>query len=112
MNIITANGVDYKMLAKKALFHLRNVSFSRNSFTPDVNARIWGAHQPRIKLRTEEVEQMHQKAVEFLKLYDTLAVNPDQEERMNCRDRGLEHNYSRVNGEWICDNCGKLESED
>lgn len=65
--------IDWKKVAEEALYHLRCVSGSRNSFTADANSRLWDAHNRLKSLRTPEVEEMHQKAVEFLKCYDHLA---------------------------------------
>ena len=60
--------MDYEQLYKQALYHLRAVSGSRNSFAPELTEVILAAEVPRF--RTESVEEMHQAAVQFLKVND------------------------------------------
>jgi hypothetical protein len=60
--------MNYEQLYKEALFHLRCVSGSRNSFTPEVTEAILDAAVPN--LRSVRVEEMHQAAAQFLRVHD------------------------------------------
>jgi hypothetical protein len=61
---------DYKELFEKAIYHLRVLSGSRNSFSVEARERLLDPKLPSINFRTPEVEQMHGEAREFLKQYD------------------------------------------
>lgn len=62
---IDKSNVDYESLYRRAMQHLKEVSGSRNSFTPEVNRLIYKASRS-IDLRTPGVEAMHHEAVDFL----------------------------------------------
>jgi hypothetical protein len=55
-----------------ALYHLRAVSGSRNSFSLEVIERLFGRKNLIKNLRTDHVEKMHREAVEFLHKYEHL----------------------------------------
>jgi len=59
---------NYEKLFKEAFKHLCAVSASRNSFTREVNSRLFmGSESEPIKaLRSPAVEKMHWEAVEFI----------------------------------------------
>lgn len=61
---------DYEKLFKEALYHLRAVSGSRNSFTTEMRERMFDPNLPPVPLRLPEVEKMHQEANDFLKIHD------------------------------------------
>lgn len=71
---------DYKKLYEQTLFHLRCVSGSRNSFTPEANKLLFSPESLRLhltedevknfRLRTREVDKMHMDAVEWLRIHD------------------------------------------
>lgn len=65
-----ATAPDYKQLFEQAVFHLRCVSGSRNSFTPEMRDRMFNPELPSVPLRSLEVERMHKEAYEFLKRHD------------------------------------------
>ena len=56
---------DYKALFKQAIFHLRCVSGSRNSFTPEAVEVLRG-----VPLRDPAVSAMQRDAAEFLQQHD------------------------------------------
>jgi hypothetical protein len=60
---------NYKQLFEDCLFHLRCVSGSRNSFTPEVRDRLQDL-PAGTSFRSAEVEDMHQRAVKFLHKHD------------------------------------------
>jgi len=62
--------VDYKELFEQAIFHLRCVSGSRNSFAAEVTDRLYMGEKPIGNLRTDGVEKMHREAVNFLRQHD------------------------------------------
>lgn len=65
------NKQDYEKLFKQAVYHLRCVSGSRNSFAPEVRGAL---NKNGITLyRTEFVEGLHREAYEFLKVNDQYA---------------------------------------
>jgi hypothetical protein len=63
---------NYKRLFEDAMYHLRIVSGSRNSFTSDATDRLYDLDQPRINLRTPAVEEMHRQAHDFIKAHEHL----------------------------------------
>jgi hypothetical protein len=63
---------DYKKLFEDAMYHLRVLSGSRNSFTSDATDRLFDLDQPRIELRTPEVEKMHREAHQWLTQHEHL----------------------------------------
>jgi hypothetical protein len=65
-----SNKPDYEKLFKQAIFHLRVVSGSRNSFTTEMRDRMFDPKLPRVPLRSPEVERMQHEAYEFLKEHD------------------------------------------
>lgn len=60
---------NYEILFQEAIYHLRALYGSRNSFTPEVND-IHMSREKGIDLRTPEVASMHSKAGDFLRKYD------------------------------------------
>jgi hypothetical protein len=60
---------NYKELYEQALFHLRCVSGSRNSFTPEASSALCALPEGAL-WRQPQVEEMHQAAVTFLRKYD------------------------------------------
>ena len=62
--------IDYKDLFEQAIFHLRCVSGSRNSFTEEMRERMFNPPQAGLKIRSDAVEDMHVAAYLFLKQYD------------------------------------------
>lgn len=60
---------ELECLAVSAMFHLRCVSSSRNSFHPDYQDAVHRAGI-RAPLRDGAVEAMHQRAVAFLSIED------------------------------------------
>lgn len=63
---------DYKKLFEDAVYHLRAVSGSRNSFTSDATDRLYNLDQPGISLRTPQVEAMQREAASWLKQHEYL----------------------------------------
>src|SRR5438874_216914 len=61
---------DYKSLFEQAIFHLRCVSGSRNSFSMEMRERMFDPSLPTLELRSKGVEKLHQEAFLFLNQYD------------------------------------------
>lgn len=58
----------YKNLFEQAIYHLRCVSGSRNSFTQEMSTKM---HSGRpVALRTPGVDALHRNATDFLALHD------------------------------------------
>lgn len=72
---------DYKKLFAQAMLHLRVVSGSRNSLTPEAWEALYGTNgEKTIHLRTSAIEAMHHEAAYWLREHEHLIPQDEPEE--------------------------------
>jgi len=67
--MMSQDNPDYKKLFQEAIFHLRCLSGSRNSFTMEAANKLFTGEK-LVNLRSPAVEKMHREAHLFLKEHE------------------------------------------
>lgn len=75
---------DYEKLFKEAIFHLRCITGSRNSFLPEVTGLLYSSDKlgEGFTLRSKVVEQMHLRAYQFCKEHDPIEKDSTEHKTM------------------------------